>query len=590
MNENSKNMMLAMALSMIVLVAWQYFYIEPGKHEAEKIVLEAKKMEGKKQDIAEKIVGLEPKSQESEGIKDRKEIISEETSRVKISSSTIHGSINLEGGRFDDLTLAEYRQELDKDSPEVVLLSPQGANDVYFAEFGWLDAFGHDIPLPGAKTFWWSDPNQKLTSDNNVTLKWDNGQGLSFIRKIELDKNYMFTITEHIENNSSKDVALLPYGLITRAREEGDGVYISHEGPLGVFDNILEEITYKNLIDEKKKEYKKKNGWLGLADKYWLTAIIPQQSEVFDSRFSHRVKGKTDRYQVDYLGEEIKVAAGTKEEFTVRFFAGAKRVGLLDSYEEKFSVPLFDHAVDYGLLYFLTKPMHEALKFFNKFLGNFGLAILMLTVIVKLLLFPLANKSYKSMAKMKKVQPEIMELRERFKDEKQKLAQETMKFYKERKINPAAGCLPVLIQIPIFFSLYKVLYISIEMRHAPFYGWIKDLSALDPTNIFNLFGLINWMPPAWLPHIGVLPIAFCVTMYVQQLLNPPPSDPTQAIVMRWLPVLFLFLFASFPAGLVIYWTWSNLLSIVQQYIITRSVEADNGGKPSGKEVAGNADA
>lgn len=574
--QETRNLILAIVLSMIVLVLWQIFYVEPQRQEALKYKEKTSKVEEIKENLksnTEKletnVVSVEPGN--APGVFAKREDLVSKGKRIKISTGALHGSINLTGSRFDDLTLVEFGQSLHKNSPDVVLLSPQGTKEAYFTEFGWLSHIYKETEVPNSKTIWNSD-SDKIVPDKPVTLTWENKQGIRFVRTITLDEHYMFTINDSVENAGNTSITLMPFGFINRAREDSRTLYISHEGPLGVFDNVLSEATYDDLKDDKNKEQKNTTGWIGIADKYWLTAIIPDNNSFFDARFNYRLKNGQNRYQSDFLGSPQNIEAGQKVAVTHRFFAGVKKVGLLDEYSEKYNIPLFDHAVDFGWLYFITKPMFSALKMFYSMLGNFGLAILMLTVLVKLILFPLANKSYKSMAQLKKVQPEIMELRERYKGDKQKLGEETMKFYRDRKINPAAGCLPILVQIPIFFALYKVLFITVEMRHAPFYGWIKDLSEIDPTSVFNLFGLLNFEPYSWLPPLGVLPLLFGATMIIQQRLNPPPADPTQAMVMRWMPFLFVFIFAGFPAGLVLYWTWNNILSIIQQWIITKGVD------------------
>jgi len=487
-----------------------------------------------------------------------------EQPRVKIETPRLHGSIDLLGARFDDLTLATYHETVDPKSPEVELLSPPGTLDPYLAEFGWVAATP-DVKVPGPQTRWTASGGP-LTPTNPVILTWDNGQGLIFTRTISVDPNYMFTVRDSIRNTGSTPVKLLPYGLISRTgTPHVAGYYILHEGMIGYLDGSIQEVKYSSLNPDKPLDYSSSGGWLGFTDKYWLTSLIPPQDEAIKARFTHTVDVGIDRYQADYLGPEVTVAPDGSTETSARFFAGAKEVNLLDAYKDS-GIPLFDRAIDFGWFYFLTKPIFLILQFFYQILGNFGLAILLLTLCVKLLFFPLANKSYNAMSKMKLLQPEIQKLRERFPDDKARQQQEMMALYKRVGANPLAGCLPIVIQIPVFFALYKVLFVTIEMRHAPFFGWIHDLSAPDPTSFANLFGLIPFSPPAIL-MIGAWPLFMGLTMFLQQKLNPQPVDPVQARMFMLLPIVFTYMLAAFPAGLVIYWAWNNLLSIAQQWAI-----------------------
>jgi YidC/Oxa1 family membrane protein insertase len=494
-----------------------------------------------------------------------------EQPRVKIDTPRLHGSIDLLGARLDDLTLANYHETVDPKSPEVVLLSPPGTQDPYLAEFGWV-AVGPDAKVPGPQTRW-TETGGQLTPTNPVTLTWDNGQGLQFTRTISVDPNYMFTVRDAVRNNGSDPVKLLPYGLISRTgTPHVAGYYILHEGLIGYLGGSLQEVKYSSLNPGTPIDYTSNGGWLGFTDKYWLTSLIPPQNEAVKARFTHTVDAGVDRYQTDYLGPEVTVAPDGTAESSARFFAGAKEVNLLDAYKDS-GIPLFDRAIDFGWFYFLTKPIFLILQFFYEILGNFGLAILLLTLCVKLLFFPLANKSYNAMSKMKLLQPEIQKLRERFPDDKARQQQEMMALYKRVGANPLAGCLPIVIQIPVFFALYKVLFVTIEMRHAPFFGWIHDLSAPDPTSFANLFGLLPFTPPVNLPIVGSIlmigawPLVMGLTMFLQQKLNPQPVDPVQARMFMLLPIVFTFMLAGFPAGLVIYWAWNNLLSIGQQWAI-----------------------
>jgi len=491
--------------------------------------------------------------------------------RIKIATPALHGSIALQGARIDDLTLAKYHETPDPKSKEIVLLSPSGGPNAYFAEFG-LVGSGTTQKMPGADTLWTTTATA-LTPEQPVELIWDNGQGLVFHRIIAVDADYMFTVTQKVENKTDAPVALHPYGLITRyGTPKVDGFYVLHEGPLGVLGGTLVEYGYDKLQDKKLQDHKSTGGWLGITDKYWLTALVPDQGAEMTARFQHSGAKATpgETYQADYLRAAVTVAPGATAEVTDRLFAGAKVVRIINGYEDRYKITLFNRAIDWGWFWYITQPLFWLMDKLYAVLGNFGLAILALTVIIKAAFFPLANKSYVAMNKMKALQPEMVKLRERFGDDKQKLNTELMQLYKKEKVNPASGCLPIIVQIPVFFALYKVIFVTIEMRHAPFYGWIKDLSAQDPTNLFNLFGLIPFNPPDFL-HIGVWPIIMGVSMFLQQKLNPQPPDPIQARMFLLMPFIFTFMLAQFAAGLVIYWTWNNLLSIAQQWLIMRKM-------------------
>jgi YidC/Oxa1 family membrane protein insertase len=488
--------------------------------------------------------------------------------RVRINTPRLHGSVALAGGRIDDLTLATYHETVDPKSPEVVLLWPKGTKDPYFAEFGWVAGTpGAKVPGPDTQ---WTASGGPLAPNSPMTLTWDNDAGLVFTRTISVDENYMFTVRDAVKNSGSTPVSLLPYALISRTgTPQVGGYYILHEGLIGELGGSLREVKYSSLEPGKPTDYNSTGGWLGFTDKYWLTALIPPEDATVKARFTRVVEGGVDRYQSDYLGSEITVPADGTAATSTRFFAGAKEVNLLDAYA-KSGIPHFDLAIDFGWFYFLTKPIFLTLQFFYGLIGNFGLAILLLTLLIKLAFFPLANKSYAAMSKMKLLQPEMQKIRERFPDDKARQQQEIMAMYKKVGANPLAGCLPIVIQIPVFFSLYKVLFVTIEMRHAPFFGWIHDLSAPDPTTFINLFGLIPFTPPEAIAHfvaIGAWPLLMGVTMYLQQKLNPQPVDPVQARMFMLLPIVFTYMLSAFPAGLVIYWAWNNLLSIAQQWAI-----------------------
>ena len=497
--------------------------------------------------------------------------------RVSITTPSVTGSIALKGGRIDDLILNGYNETLDEGSAKIRLLSPRGTEKAYYAEYGWV---GTNVTLPTKDTVW-SANKSVLDPSGPVTLSWDNGQGLIFKRIIEIDKDFMFTITQRVENHSAGAVTLNPYGLVTRwGTPEVSGLYILHEGPIGVFDGTLSEVDYDDVQSDGEIKTPTTGGWIGFTDKYWLTALVPDQTQPVNTRMLHSKSGIIEKYQSDFVGQQMDVQPGASAESTSRFFAGAKRVTLLDSYAENLGIINFDLAVDFGMFYFLTKPIFYGLHYLHGVLGNFGVAILLLTVGIKAVLFPLANKSYVAMSKMKKLQPEIKKLQERFKEDKMRLNQEMMALYKKEKANPAAGCLPILVQIPIFFALYKVLLVTIEMRHAPFFGWIQDLSAKDPASVWSLFGLVDWNYLAYIPaplDIGIWPIIMGFTMWMQQRLNPQPTDPIQAKVFMYLPFIFTFLLASFSAGLVIYWAWNNSLSILQQWLIMRRMGVKVGG-------------
>ena len=499
--------------------------------------------------------------------------------RLKIISPRLRGSISLVGARFDDLILNDYRETIEEGSKNISLLLPFGSANPYYADFGWVSA---DTKTPDAATVWTVN-NQTLAPRSPVSLSWQNTDGVKFIQDISLDDNYMFTVKQRVVNSGSKLVTVFPFGRISRTgTPEITDFYILHEGLLGVFDGVLKEIDYDEIQESKLIQNKSKGGWIGITDKYWLTALIPDQKTAADNRFSDQLQKNLDNYQVDFRGAAQTIAPGATGETGSRFFAGAKEAQLIIDYRDQLNITRFDLAIDWGWFEFLTKPIFFALVYFNGFLGNMGLSILLLTVLIKLAFFPLANKSYRAMSKMKLLQPEMLKLRERFKDDKARLNQEMMAMYKREKANPASGCLPILPQIPVFFALYKVVFVTIELRHAPFYGWIKDLSAADPLTPLNLFGLINWTPPEILA-IGVWPIIMGVTMFIQQKLNPPPPDPTQAKIFMFLPIMFTFMLARFPAGLVIYWAWNNALSVLQQYVIMRKAGVPIGGGPSKKK-------
>jgi len=498
--------------------------------------------------------------------------------RITIAAPAIRGSISLLGARIDDVVLTKYRKTEAPNSPNVRLFAPLGTKHPYYAQYGWSAAPGETVKLPGADTVWTASA-QELTPAHPVTLSWDNGAGLTFRIVLSIDDHYMFAVTQQVTNASAAPVKLFPWVRVRRDyTPPPSGYYILFEGLTGIAHDRLQEMLYsKAKSDAKGKpgnvayQATSKGGWAGFADKYWLAAAIPDQS--VPTTLSYRaIPGGDGRFQVDYVPATPEtIAPGAAASLPSHLFAGAKVVTLLDRYASQYHIPQFDKAVDFGWFYFLTKPIFYALDFLNGLLGNFGLAIMAFTVCVKLLFFPLANYSYRSMSKMRLLAPKVSAMRERYKDDPQKQQQEMMALYKAEKVNPASGCLPMLVQIPVFFSLYKDIFVTIEMRQAPFFGWIHNLSAVDPTNLFTLFGLIPWDPTAFSPflHLGALPILMGLTMWGQQKLNPPPPDPVQAKLFQFMPVVFTFMLARFPAGLVLYWTWNNLLSIAQQWFIMR---------------------
>ncbi|MBF0355287.1 MAG: membrane protein insertase YidC [Alphaproteobacteria bacterium] len=569
MSSDNRNIILAVVLSAMVLFGWEYLFGQ--KPQPAPVATQTSAPVGDASapaptsTAAPAAVAMPPLDDEM-----RRAKALADAPRLRIATPKLHGSITLMGAKLDDITLAQFRETLDPASPEITLFSPLGSAAPYYAEFGWV-ATGEAKPkLPGPDTLWSADA-PALEPGRPVTLSWSNGEGLTFTRRIEVDADYMFTITDGVKNAGAEAVNLAPYALVARTDKPKvlSDMYILHEGPLGVFGGQLKEVKYSEL-DEKAQltEKSAKGGWIGFTDKYWLAAVAPDPKAEVDARFLHRRSDQHDKYQTDFLGRSSNLEAGGSLTFTSYLFAGAKHVRMLDAYSEKLGIERLDLAIDFGWFYFLTKPFFYILQYLHGVFGNFGIAILGMTVILRLLLFPLANKSYKAMSKMKALQPQLKELQERFADDRNRLNQEMMALYKGEKVNPMAGCLPIFIQIPIFFALYKVLYVTIEMRHAPFYGWIHDLSAPDPTNLFTLFGLIPWSPPTFL-MLGVWPLIMGVTMWLQQKLNPQPADPMQARMFMILPFVFTFMLASFPAGLVIYWAWSNTLSILQQWVIMK---------------------
>lgn len=584
----TKNMVLAFLLAAVILGLWQVYYEMPRQKEraaAEQARQQALQQlanahpGGADNPAPTTLDGSVSASPTSEAvvpptlpmpIKSRTDALADRA-EVRIDTPLLKGSIALDGARLDNLLLRAYRETLAKDSPAQPLLHPTGTRDVYFASFNWASS-DKQIILPTAETRWQVEDNAVLTVDTPVTLYWDNGQGVRFRQKISVDAQYLFTIVATVQNESGREVTLFPYGLVNRAFDPtNQPTGIVHVGPLGVFDGTLTEIDYQDLAEDGDQTFENAKGWQGMTDQYWMTALIPALPEHYTAHFKTYLKDGARRYQVDYLGKARTLATGEATQAVSYFLAGPKEIKMLDAYSEQYSVPLLDRAVDFGVLYFLTKPFLIFLEAIYHLVGNFGVAILIFTICIRLALYPLANKSFVSMSQMRLLQPEMVRLRERYKDDRMKLNEEMMKLYKKHKVNPAAGCLPLLIQLPVFFALYKVLQVAIEMRHAPFFGWIQDLSAPDPTSVFTLLGFIPLQLPAFLT-IGVWPILMTITMVLQNKLNPKPADKSQQIVIGMMPYLFLFIAAHFPAGLVIYWTWNNILSMLQQRIIMKRVE------------------
>jgi YidC/Oxa1 family membrane protein insertase len=591
---DNRNTILAVILSGLVLIAWQYFYNVPQ--------MERQRAQTQSQaELAKPATpgsttpgstspqpGATPSATTPGQPAAAAPVVSRDTAitttpRVKIETPRVTGSISLKGARIDDLALVQYRDTVDPNSPAIVLFSPSNTAHPYYAEFGWVPASGSTARLPDQNTVWQQEGSGTLSPGNPVTLKYDNGEGLTFRRTIAIDDRYLFTIKDDVTNVGSAPVTLYPFALISRhGKPEVSGYYILHEGLIGYLgEQGLQEYGYSKIDDAKSVAFNVTNGWLGITDKYWASALLPDTTAKLQARFSSNLVNTKRTYQTDYLLDPQTIAIGGTGSANARLFAGAKEAGVVGinfplaghgGYNKQLGLNHFDLLIDWGWFYFITKPMFLALDYFYHLVGNFGISIILVTVLVKLLFFPLANKSYASMAKMKSVQPQLAALKERYPDDRQKQQQEMMEIYRKEKINPIAGCLPIALQIPVFFSLYKVLFVTIEMRHAPFYGWIKDLSAPDPTTIFNLFGLLPF-DPTHVPVIGaylalgVWPIIMGITMWFQMKLNPTPPDPTQKMIFDWMPLIFTFMLAGFPAGLVIYWAWNNLLSVLQQSYI-----------------------
>ena len=549
-----KNVLLAIVLSTLVLVFWATFFEPPAieKETAENQITQTENT-------------TTPSIEEVKEIKkiSRNEALNS-VDRIKLENENIKGSISLEGGIIDDVIFKNYTQNL-KGKEKVIFLNPKTSKDGYYIETGWAASGNENLKLPLDNTIWKVKGNNLLAPNNPITLEWNNNEGLIFTKKIELDNEFKFKITRTIKNNSNKSFQFFPYAQITRNyKPEVTPIYIIHEGFLGVFGEELKEMDYED-VDKEKFVVNSSKGWLGITDKYWLTAIVPEKGKNFKSEFL----SKNEKYRANFIIKEpVILNPNNSVKNEINAFVAAKEVVVIDNYAEKLGIEKFDLTIDWGWFYFYTKPLFFVIDYFFKLTGNFGWAIVIITALVRLIFFPLANYSFRSMAKMKVLQPEMLRLKDLHKNDKVKLQQEMMALYKREKVNPISGCLPVLIQIPFFFAIYKMLFVTLEMRHQPFFGWIEDLSARDPTSIFNLFGLIPWDPPTFL-MIGAWPILMGLSMYLQQKLNPTPPDPIQAKIFMFFPLFLTIILAPFPSGLVVYWTINNVLTIAQQWVIMR---------------------
>ncbi|GAA5097800.1 membrane protein insertase YidC [Bartonella acomydis] len=585
--EYNRNFFIAIGLSFIVLFAWQFLHVAPKQAELQKQQAIAQQLSNQQPALSTSTTNFSDTMpvQESTPIIDHKmtpemrNAALAKTNRIAIKSNELEGSINLVGAQFDDLLLKKYRLTVDKKSPEIALLNPKGFTTTYLAEFGFTSSSLSADALPQSDTQWQIEgDNTTLTPSTPVTLIYNNGQGQIFRRILSVDDHYMFTIEDSISNEGDKPIYLSSYARVARAAppEHTNATYLLHEGMIAIAGDTLQTEKYKTLVElepnphngQKSVTFSKvTGGWIGITDKYWAVAVIPPQDTEYTSRFIYFDRLQT-HYQSDLLGSLLTIAPNETKSVTNRFFAGAKQVEIINHYQNDLKINKFALLIDWGWFDFITKPMFSLIDILYKQTGNFGIAILLVTVLLKTLLFPLANKSYKSMARMKLIQPMLLEIKEKYPDDRNKQQQAIIELYKTEKINPLAGCWPMLVQFPIFFALYKVLYITIEMRHAPFFGWIKDLAAPDPTSILNLFGFLPYTTPTFL-MIGAWPLIMGITMFLQMRMNPSPQDQTQAMIFAWMPVIFTFMLASFPVGLVIYWAWNNILSIIQQAIIMK---------------------
>ena len=557
--ENQKNLFLAIIISMAIIFGFQLLVPQPERAPVTE------------DNNAQESVSLDIQSTSSALLLDREQVL-EETIRITFDNSKIKGSINLEGGIIDDLVLEEYRETLDPTSDFITYLNPLGSQDAYYLDTGWVSP-DSTIELPNNKSVWKADKSS-IGINDPVKLTWQNSQNIIFEKIITLDEHYLFSVDQRVINNSGKSFDLYPFGLSKRQGiPQMENFFILHEGPLSVTDSVLKEYDYDDLKDQKKIKLNSVGGWIGMTDKYWQTAITSDQNEPIQQTYSYSFAENTDNFQTDLVGAKIVIGDGDNVSHNLKLFAGPKIVQVIEQYMDEYGVQEFDRSVDFGWFYFLTKPIFHVLEFIFGYVGNFGWSIVIFTLLMRICFFPLAQASFKSMAKMKKLGPELQRLKEQYGDDRAGMQKEMMALYKREKANPIAGCLPILLQIPVFFSLYKVLFVTIEMRHAPFIGWIHDLSAPDPLGLLTLFGFVDWNVPGILQlfNIGIWPILMGISMFLQQKLNPAPVDKMQAKIFMFLPIVFTFVLGGFAAGLVIYWTTNNVLSMAQQYVIQRKI-------------------
>ena len=558
--ENQKNLFLAIVISMAIIFGFQLLVPQPERAPI-----------SEEQTFEENSVELSIQNTNTQIVINRDEVISS-SGRVVFDNGKIKGSINLEGGFIDDLVLEEFRETLDPTSDLIEFLNPLGSQDAYYLDTGWVSS-DSTLELPNNKSIWETDKTS-MGVDDPVKLFWTNSQGITFEKIISLDENYLFNVDQRVINNSDRSFDLFPFGLSKRQGiPEMQNFFILHEGPISITDGVLEEYDYDDLKENKKIKHTSIGGWIGITDKYWQTAIIPNQNEPIHQTYSYSFAENVDNFQTDIVGEKIAVSNGASISHNFKLFAGPKIVSVIDTYMEEYGIQEFDRSVDFGWFYFLTKPIFNVLQFVFGYVGNFGWSIIAFTILMRICFFPLAQQSFKSMAKMKKLGPEMQRLKEQYGDDRAGMQKEMMALYKREKANPIAGCLPILLQIPVFFALYKVLFVTIEMRHAPFIGWIHDLSAPDPLGLLTAFGFFDWNVPGILQlfNIGIWPILMGISMFLQQKLNPAPVDKMQAKIFMFLPIVFTFVLGGFAAGLVIYWTTNNVLSMAQQYVIQRKI-------------------
>jgi YidC/Oxa1 family membrane protein insertase len=570
-----KNFLAAVLISMAIIFGWQFFYVAPQMKEAEQLAKQQQATQTAPGATAQP--GTTPALTSAASVVTRDAALAAST-RIAIDTPDVDGTINLKGAVLDDLRLKKYRETVDKTSPEIVLLSPSGTKNAYFVRHFLALPAGMTGKVPDDKTVWSADTDAKLGIDAPVRLTWDNGEGLLFVREISISDKYVFQVKQTVENKSQAPLVVFPYAQVQR--EDTPliaGWYVFYEGMIGIHNGTLTEVGYADVAKaDGTVTVPSTGGWLGFTDKYWSTALMPDVKTQVANTYKHVKDGNRDIYQAEYItSAPLTVAPGGSATYVDHVFAGVKEVGTVNTIGDKLGVDTFDRMIDWGWFPYLTKPMFWLLSTLNALVGNFGIAILLATVVVKLLIFPLANKQFVSMSKLKLLQPEMERLKAQHGDDRTAMQKDMMELYKREKVSPVSGCLPIFVQIPVFFALYKVILTTIELRHAPFFGWIQDLSAPDPTSMFNLFGLLPFSVPQIL-LIGIWPLLMGITMWVQMRLNPAPADPIQASLFNWMPVIFTFTLGGFPAGLVIYWAWSNLLTILQQsYIMKRNgVEVD----------------